>query len=98
MGHLIDARTRDKHPRAEFFLRTDPDREFRGRLASVSTRAEVAADEGAVVPVLVSFDHKEIDHLNIGAEVRCKIDCGKKPLGYVLFGDVIDFVRTYFWF
>ena len=33
----------------------------------------------------------------IGAEVRSKISCGKRSLGYVLFGDVIEFVRQRLW-
>ena len=33
----------------------------------------------------------------IGAEVRARITCGRRCLGYVLFGDVVDFVQTYFW-
>lgn len=33
----------------------------------------------------------------IGAEVRAKINCGKRSLGYVLFGDVIEFCQKYFW-
>ena len=33
----------------------------------------------------------------IGAEVRAKINCGEKSLGYVLFGDVVEFVQKYFW-
>ena len=33
----------------------------------------------------------------IGAEVRARIDCGPAPLGFVLFGDVIEFVRVHLW-
>ena len=32
-----------------------------------------------------------------GAEVIAKIDCGRRSLGYVLFGDVIEFIRKRFW-
>ena len=35
--------------------------------------------------------------LRIGAEVRAKINCGPKSLGYVLFGDVIDYLRKTLW-
>jgi hypothetical protein len=30
--------------------------------------------------------------------VIAKINCGKKALGYVLFGDVIEFFRKKLWF
>jgi hypothetical protein len=30
--------------------------------------------------------------------VTAKINCGKKSLGYVLFGDVIEFLQRKLWF
>ena len=33
----------------------------------------------------------------IGAEVRAKIDCGERSLGYVWFGDVVEFVQRRWW-
>jgi hypothetical protein len=37
--------------------------------------------------------------MRIGAEVRAKISCSDRSLGYVLFGDVIEFIqkRLLFW-
>ena len=36
--------------------------------------------------------------LRIGADVRAKINCGKQMLGYVLFGDVVEFIQNRLWF
>jgi hypothetical protein len=33
-----------------------------------------------------------------GIEVRAKVNCGDHPLGYVLFRELIDFVREYVFF
>ena len=50
----------------------------------------------------VSLDPKvraELGHnLRVGADVRGKINCGKSPLGYVLFGDIVEFVQNRLWF
>ena len=40
-----------------------------------------------------STDASKIPDKWIGAEVRAKINCGPRSLGYVLFGDVVEFIR-----
>ncbi len=40
---------------------------------------------------------EELPRRRIGAEVRAKVNTGDRALGYVLFGDVIDFVRKHLW-
>ena len=41
--------------------------------------------------------HSELPNRRIGADVRAKINCGKRSLGYVLFGDVVEFVQKHLW-
>ena len=53
-------------------------------------------DRGSVVRVFGAIDGREFEH-RIGADVRAKIHCGEKSLGYVLFGDVIEFLYQRFW-
>ena len=50
-----------------------------------------------MVEAFVQIDADELPFHSIGAEVRAKIGCGKKSLGYVLFGDIVDFLRRQFW-
>lgn len=50
-----------------------------------------------MVPVFAKPGETLPPHPQIGAEVIAKINCGKKPLGYVLFGDVIEFLRKRLW-
>ena len=80
----------------EFLLATTHETTFRGVLESEATRAAVSEKEGTVVEAYASILEEEMprlkEHLRIGAEVRARIDCGPMSLGYVLFGDVVEWV------
>ena len=103
MGHILRAANRvretDKsaHLRVEFRLATDPETTYDGQLTTVATRAAPSAELGNVVEMYVSIDSENLADRRIGAEVRAKIDCGQRSLGFVLFGDVIEFIQKYFW-
>ncbi len=82
----------------EFVLATDPEATHAGTLKTVESRAQTNTELGNVVHVEVALaDQEAIPERRIGAEVRAKINTGPQPLGYVLFGDVIDFVRKHLW-
>ncbi len=101
MGHVNRAISRqdgDVGLPVEFVLALAPEERFRGRLKKLESRAEARAEVGTVVPVEVGIE--DVDQLptrRIGAEVRAKIETGDRALGYVLFGDVVDFVYKYLW-
>ena len=86
----------------EFVLATETEKTFDGRLSRIATRAdaaEAAEAGGSVVEVyaLPDKDGATLPRHQIGAEVSAKIHCGQRSLFYVLFGDVIEFVRKQFW-
>jgi multidrug resistance efflux pump len=104
MGHFlrgVKARSTESLP-VEFMLATNVEDRYHGQVEKISTRA-VVTEEGNVVEVMARID--DADHVDlrprmrIGAEVRAKISCSDRSLGYVLFGDVIEFVqkRWLFW-
>ena len=101
MGHFLDAvkaNNNDIGRRVEFVLATDSETSFEGKVYQVSTRANSSQEAGSVVMVFCEFDKNQLPRQpRIGAEVRAKIYCGEKSLGYVLFGDVVEFVQKYFW-
>lgn len=100
MGHISRAirREGDVGLPVEFYLATDPTTTYEGTLKTVETRAQTDAELGNVVRVEVALaDQDALPNRRIGAEVRAKINTGPQPLGYVLFGDVIDFVRKHLW-
>lgn len=81
----------------EFVLATASESTFPAKLESTATRSASSDEGGTVVEVFASLDDNNLPHRRIGAEVTAKINCGKRSLGYVLFGDVIEFVRKRFW-
>ena len=110
MGHVLknlepeDAAGASAEPEShglvvEYRLATDPEVTYSGTLArdDISTRALKSEELGNVVPVFVGIEEGEPIDRRIGAEVQAKIYCGKRSLGYVLFGDAIEFVQKFFW-
>lgn len=99
MGHLLRAVNSSKDPlEVEYVLATNPESRFAGKLREVETRSNPAeGKDRAVVRVRTDINKDDLPQLRIGAEVTAKIHCGKRSLGYVLFGDVVEFVQRYFW-
>ena len=82
----------------EFRLATDAEETFTGTVQSVDYRIQTSEETGSIMLVYASFDKSALPRQpRIGAEVRAKITCGNESLGYVFFGDVIEFVQKYFW-
>jgi len=104
MGHFLrGVKTRNTQDLpVEFMLATNVEDRYHGRVEKISQRA-VVTEEGNVVEVQASIDDADVRDLRprmrIGAEVRAKISCSDRSLGYVLFGDVIEFIqkRLLFW-
>ena len=99
MGHILLGQEKlgKKDLPVEFILATSAETTFRGALESIATRSATSQERGSIVEVVVATDVKQLPYPRIGAEVRAKIHCGKRALGYVLFGDVVEFVQRYFW-
>ncbi len=81
----------------EFVLATAAEKTFKGHLIEMSTRVDSSETAGSILQIYVATDAEKLPDRHIGAEVRAKINCGDKPLGYVLFGDVVEFVQKHFW-
>ncbi len=99
MGHLLRAQTIFETTALpiEYVLATDPETTYTGHLEKISSRTSINQESGNVIQVYADIDERELAELRIGAEVIAKINCGKMTLGYVLFGDAIDFVRVRLW-
>ena len=97
-GHLFRAQATAKEPLPiEFLLVTAPEKTHPASLKEVGTRVVTSEDNRPVVEVLASLGDDQNLTRRIGAEVRAKLNCGRRSVGYVLFGDVIEFVQKYFW-
>ena len=91
----------------EYGLATDPGPRHRGTVKTyedatgrhfdIHEQAEVRGEQGntALVRVNLAENHQHADEeLSAGASVTARIACGKRPLGYVWFHDVLAFIRT----
>jgi len=99
IGHILEAQNERDLTRlpVSYMLATATEATYKGELESLSTRSGASESEGTVVPVYVDLVEPSPPSPRIGAEVKAKIDCGRASLGYVLFGDVIEFLRKWFW-
>lgn len=100
MGHILRAAEKkgDLDLPVEFILATSNELTYEGEVTEISTRANSSEESGSIVETYATFDKEDLPLLRIGAEVSAKIDCGQRSLFYVLFGDVVETARRYFWF
>lgn len=101
LGHLLAGQaTFGETPLdVEYILATGPEDSYKGSVKQINARTELSEADGGVVPVVVNIDKSLLpsDDVRIGAEVKAKINCGPKTLGYCLFGDVIEFAQKNLW-
>lgn len=101
VGKLSQAlANRDEALTVEFTLSTHPDQQFHGEVVQIDPIAEVSGEEGNTVRVRVAINKDELPELHSDTTVTAQIQCGKRPLGYVLFVDVFETVYGKFllWF
>ena len=99
IGHILEAQ-KDLNTDSllvKYMLATDTESDYYGTLESLSNRSVSSEAEGLVVPVYVSLKDPAPRTPTIGAEAKAKIYCGKRSLGYVMFGDVIEAIRKFVW-
>ncbi|HVJ84365.1 MAG TPA: efflux RND transporter periplasmic adaptor subunit, partial [Caulifigura sp.] len=101
MGHLLRAMkaSPDHVLPLEYVPATAVETTLAGkvRASEIATRANQSQDEGAIVEVYADINPEDLPGRRIGAEVTAKVDCGKRSLFYVLFGDVVEFVQRHVW-
>lgn len=95
IGHIAQAEARraGKPLAVRFILANQPDRVYQGHVKQIATHAEVQEQDN-VVMITVALDDKDVP-LRAGSEVRAKVECGERALGYVLFHDLAEFVYTH---
>jgi multidrug efflux pump subunit AcrA (membrane-fusion protein) len=82
----------DAPPVVDYQLATHPEQRFRARLKDVSPRTEFI-DHQHVVYVTAVPEAGSEPPLRDGAEVRGKIHCGGRSVGFVLFREIAEFIQ-----
>ena len=108
MGHIVEymQKRHAEDPEAKlevtFILATHSSVRLKGHVEQIDTSAEVHGDSGNTVRMIVSFPQEDLKklvdnpalELKVGADVKAKVLCGQRSVGFVLFSDLIDFVRA----
>ena len=100
LGHVnraaAEAKQAGRDLVVDYILATDPGTRHRGAVKEIHEQAEVRGEEGNTVLVRVTIDPDlhEKEELGAGASVTARIACGKRPLGYVWFHDLLSFIQT----
>ena len=77
----------------EFMLATHPEHRYHGVLESIAIRTE-NIEQHPVILLTVALAADNPPPLRDGAEVRAKIDCGERSLGYVVFRELVEFFHS----
>lgn len=104
LGHALAAwdasQTSGKPLLVKFQLSTHPGHEFTGEVTEIERRAETRGQEGNIILVRVAIDKDALPELHSETTVTAQLECGARPLGYVLLQDAIEAVQkqTLLWF
>jgi multidrug efflux pump subunit AcrA (membrane-fusion protein) len=94
IGYVLAAQ---EHTRAAlgvtFVLATDPGTTYRGKIARVAMATATNEQLQSTVRVSVDIDARQIVQLRPNATAVARIECGRKPLGYVWLHDLIEVIR-----
>ncbi len=99
MGHLLTAleQSTDGTLPVEYVPATAVEKTYAATLTEVASRSNHSQEAGTIVEAYARLNPDDLPHRRIGAEVTAKIECGQKSLGYVLFGDLVEFLRRKLW-
>lgn len=81
-----------------FVVSASPDQTYHGKLIELATAARAVEQENVIEAKIALDKEQGLPPLVAGVEVRVKVDCGPHAVGYVLFREVIDFLREYVFF
>jgi biotin carboxyl carrier protein len=87
----------------DLLLTSHPNRVYRGTLRKGNLGGETTLkDNKVVLPCWVQITDPELvaqlDAMPLGVEVRAKVHCGERSLGYVWFGGLLEFFYEHVWF
>lgn len=78
----------------DYVLATHPGHTFRGWMTDIAPRTQSLGGRH-LVSITAVPDENDVPPLRDGATVRAKIRCGERPLGFVMFRELIEFVQSH---
>ena len=84
--------------RCSFRLRSDPTQDYYGEIAEIAGVANLGLDGQSIVTATFPVNVSRTVELRNGATVVAQVECGKYPIGFVLFRGLIQWYRSNPWF
>jgi hypothetical protein len=105
IGHVLKYQKKleetNQKLQVDFVFASRPNERHLGEVVSIHERAEVRGQDGNTVLIRVNLKNPEDlpEDLRPGISVTAKIHCGKKPAGYVLFYQAVEYLQktVFFW-
>ncbi len=100
IGYVMEAHHERSDPLSiSFFHRSDPQRAYSGTIKSIAMATEVYPEYGSAVRVIGTINPAEkLAAFRPGTTLVAMIDCGKRPLAFVLCYDLIHTIRMWMLF
>lgn len=98
-GLLLKQFAETEHPmKVTYLLATEVNRQRVAALTRLASHVDYAANgQELVIHAIAETEMDDRSASSVGAEVYAKIEVGQQPWGYVLFGDLLDFLRRTIW-
>jgi len=94
-GQVITAADRsDGKLTADFILISQPGKSYQGDVAHISMATTQDPNGGQVLKLHVNIDPEKLDYRQVRTDVRARIHCGTRSLGYVWTHEFIEFVQS----
>jgi len=100
MGHVGRAQHADGQPlRVTFLLASHPEQPLVGEVTHLERVAASSEDGAHTVRLRVAVDKAKLPQLRSGLTATAKVHCGRRPIGYVWFHDLLEFAqaKVLFW-
>ncbi|MFN3192089.1 MAG: efflux RND transporter periplasmic adaptor subunit [Aureliella sp.] len=94
LAHVLRAAGDEKPLSVTYLLASDPSQRFQGELVSLEQRMNTGGDQSQFARARILINGTDIQVSQPGTEVQARIDCGRKPLGYVWFHSVWEYVQA----
>lgn len=100
VSHVVSWRQRQSvDNEVRFRMEADPGHEFAGKLSHISNTAASDNSDERYIPAKVSVAQNDLPRsLRAGAPARVRINCGRRPLAFVWFHELIHSIQTTFLF
>lgn len=97
--HVLNVAAGDDQdlPKVRYALETSPESTHDARLESIAGSTQIQSDGRLATLVIVDVGEEAYSLERPGTGVVAYVDCGRRPIGYVWFRKIIEFVQRNTW-